>query len=98
MPDIYKYFGYVFSFYTNEHEPIHVHAKHDGRETMLDLIIVNKELVDIRRRDKGKPLTSKEEKVAREFVKKYWKGIVEKWVNLFVYNARIRCTEIKTKL
>ena len=26
MPKIYEYFGFVFFFYSNEHEPIHVHV------------------------------------------------------------------------
>lgn len=28
MPDIYTYFGFIFSFYSNEHESIHVHVEH----------------------------------------------------------------------
>ncbi|MDE6341047.1 MAG: DUF4160 domain-containing protein, partial [Muribaculaceae bacterium] len=25
MPKIFEYFGLIFYFYSNEHEPIHVH-------------------------------------------------------------------------
>ncbi|MBQ9467344.1 MAG: DUF4160 domain-containing protein [Muribaculaceae bacterium] len=28
MPKIFEYFGFVFFFYSNEHEPIHVHVIH----------------------------------------------------------------------
>ena len=98
MPDIYRYFGFIFSFFTREHEPIHVHVRHSWKETIFDLIIKDKELVEFRKRDNGNPLSSKDEAVAIAFIRKYWKGIVDKWVNLFVYNARVRCTEIKTKL
>ena len=28
MPKIFEYFGFVFFFYSNEHEPIHVHVTH----------------------------------------------------------------------
>lgn len=28
MPKIYDYLGIVFLFYSNEHEPLHVHAKY----------------------------------------------------------------------
>jgi hypothetical protein len=27
MPKIFKYLGIIVFFYSNEHEPIHVHAK-----------------------------------------------------------------------
>lgn len=98
MPDIFTYFGFIFSFYSNEHEPIHVHVEHQNKMTVFDLIIVDGKLVEIRRRDKGNPLTGKDEKVAIEFIQKYWENIVEKWIRFFVYKKRIRCTDIKTKL
>ena len=31
MPKIYEYFGLIFYFYSNEHEPIHVHVKHEDK-------------------------------------------------------------------
>ena len=32
MPKIFEYFGLIFLFYSNEHEPIHVHVKNaDGK-------------------------------------------------------------------
>lgn len=32
MPKIFEYFGLIFLFYSNEHEPIHVHVMRDGKE------------------------------------------------------------------
>ena len=65
MPDIYTYFGFIFSFYSNEHEPIHVHVEHGNKMTIFDLIIVNGELIEIKKRDKGEPLSSKDEKMQK---------------------------------
>ena len=98
VPDIFTYFGFIFSFYSNEHEPIHVHVEHQSRMTIYDLIVVNGDLVEVRSRNKGNPLSAKDDKVAREFIDKYWPNIVEKWVNFFVYKKRVRCTDIKTRL
>ncbi len=98
MPDIFTYFGFIFSFYSNEHEPIHVHVEHQNNMTIYDLIVVNGELLEIKGRDKGCPLTPKDDKVAREFIEHYWQNIVEKWINFFVYKKRVRCTDIKKKL
>ena len=36
MPKIYEYFGFIFYFYSNEHEPIHVHVKHGDEESIFD--------------------------------------------------------------
>ena len=41
MPKIYEYFGFVFYFYSNEHEPIHVHVIHNQQETIFELILQN---------------------------------------------------------
>ena len=51
MPDIYTYFGFIFSFFSQEHEPIHVHVEHQDRMTIFDLIIVDGELIEIKKRD-----------------------------------------------
>ena len=32
MPTVFILFGFVFKFYSNEHEPIHVHILKDGHE------------------------------------------------------------------
>ena len=41
MPKIFEYFGFIFYFYSNEHEPIHVHVIHGARESIFDLIMMN---------------------------------------------------------
>ena len=51
MPDIYTYFGFIFSFYSNEHEPIHVHVEHQDKMTIFDMIIVDGDLVELRKRE-----------------------------------------------
>lgn len=52
MPKIFEYFGFIFYFFSNEHEPIHVHVLHGGKESIFDLIMMNGELVDIHVREK----------------------------------------------
>lgn len=99
MPTIYEYFGIVFKFFSDEHEPIHVHVQHNGGEAVFELILENGKLSEIRqRKQKGPALSEKDLKTAREFVEKYAHNIVEKWVNFFVYRKRIRVTKITKKL
>ena len=98
MPKIFEYFGFIFLFYSNEHEPIHVMK--DGYEAIFEIMLENGELVEIRRRTSNKipPLSEKDAATAEAFVKKYYKNIVEKWVNFFIYKKRIRSTKITKKL
>ena len=100
MPKIFEYFGFIFFFYSNEHEPIHVHVLHNGHQSIFELIMMNGELVDIRVREKTgeEPLTSKDKKVAEAFIRKYSKNIIAKWVRFFVMKQAVKSTNIKVKL
>lgn len=100
MPKIFEYFGFIFLFYSNEHEPIHVYVMKDGHEAIFEIILENGELVEIHRRTSSKipSLSEKDAATAEAFVKKYYKNIVDKWVNFFIYKKRIRSTKITKKL
>lgn len=54
MPKIFEYFGFIFLFYSNEHEPIHVHVMKDEHEAIFEIILENGELVEIHRRTSSK--------------------------------------------
>ena len=100
MPKIYEYLGYVFYFYSNEHEPILVHTAANGRESILEIIMDNGELVEIRVRNAEHkvPLKASEITTAEAFVRKYYKNIIAKWVNFFVMHKSVKSTIIRTKL
>ncbi len=100
MPKIFEYFGFIFYFYSNEHEPIHVHVIHGERESIFDLIMMDGDLLEVRVREKKgvEPLTEKEKRTAVEFIHKYYKNIIDKWVKFFVMKQAVRCSKIKNKL
>ncbi len=99
MPNIYEYFGYVFFFYSNEHEPIHVHVMKGECGIVFDIILENGLLKEIKQRSaKMPPLSNKETNEAEAFVRKYYKNIVEKWIKFFIYKKSIRSTKITKKL
>ena len=47
MPKIYEYLGIIIMFYSNEHEPVHVHGKYQGFESKAEIIIEDGKIVDI---------------------------------------------------
>ena len=100
MPKIFEYFGFIFYFYSNEHEPIHVHVLHGSKESIFDLIMMNGELVEIQVREKKgvASLPEKDKRTAEAFIRKYHKNIIDKWVKFFVLKQSIRSTNIKKKL
>ena len=77
-----------------------MHVIHGDRESIFDLIMMNGNLAELHIREKKgvEPLTEKEKRTAEEFIQKYHKNIVEKWVKFFVMKQTIRSTNIKKKL
>lgn len=100
MPKIFEYFGLIFYFYSNEHEPIHVHVKHGDKESIFELILMNGELerIDIREKIGMEPLSGKDQRIVEEFIRKYSKNIIQKWVKFFVMKQPVKSTNITTKL
>lgn len=100
MPKIFEYFGFIFYFYSNEHEPVHVHVIHGDQESIFDLIMMDGELSEIHVREKKgvEPLSDKDKRTAEAFIQKYHKNIIYKWVKFFVMKQRIRTTIIRKKL
>lgn len=100
MPKIFEYFGFIFYFYSNEHEPIHVHVIHGDKESIFDLIMMDGELVDINVRNKkgAEALSDKEKRIVKEFINKYHKNIISKWVKFFILKQSVRSTNIKKRL
>lgn len=100
MPKIYEYLGFIFYFYSNEHEPIHVHVTKAERESIFEIIMLNGELQQIKKRKSRskKPLTTKEENEAFIFINEYHEKIIEKWINFFVLKKAIKSTKVTRKL
>lgn len=100
MPKIFEYLGVLIFFYSNEHEPIHVHGKYNGLESKAEFYIVDGEIVEIKiSLVKGcRPLTGSKLKDFEVFIEKYADKIVEKWVDYFVYHKNIEFEKINTRI
>lgn len=100
MPKIFEYFGFIFFFYSNEHEPIHVHVIKGEFAMIFELILMNGELAGIKQRSATgyASLSEKDARTAEGFIRVYYKRIIKKWMDFFVLKKRVRCTEIKEKL
>ena len=98
MPKLYDYFGLRVYFYANEHEPVHVHGFHQGRESKAELVIVNGVVVEIRILAVGgmRPLAGRAAKDFALLVRSKADDIVSKWTEFFVLNRPIQ-PEIITK-
>jgi hypothetical protein len=73
VPKIFEYLGILIFFYSNEHEPIHVHGKSDRFESKAEFYIVDGKIVEIKIKPiKGsRPLTGGKYKGQMKIVKEY---------------------------
>jgi len=100
MPKIYEYLGILIFFYSNEHEPIHVHAKKGEFESKAEFYIINGVISEIKITNiKGTaPLKGRELKDFETFLEQYAEKIVEKWINYFVYHKDVEFEKITKRL
>lgn len=100
MPKLYEYFGLIILFYSNEHEPIHVHGKYQGTESKAELIIDNGKVVEFRYLlVKGKrPLNPKQMESFKAVVEQCAEEIVQKWIDYFVLHKPVPSETITHKI
>ena len=100
MPKIFEYLGIIFFFYSNEHYPIHVHARKGEFESKAEFLIENGVIVEIviTNVQGSEPLNGSDLKEFRVFLKNFSKQIVDKWVDYFVYNKSVSCEKITKRL
>lgn len=72
MPLIFEHNGFKFFFYSNDHEPIHVHVRYSGGEAVFN---INEE-VELR---ESYGLKVKELAKAQSLAESHKQLIVEKW-------------------
>jgi hypothetical protein len=100
MPKLYEYLGLVIFFYSNEHEPVHVHARYQDKESKIEIHLNNGQVVGLIISDvKGKePLSTPQLKDFKDLVEKLSDEIVQSWINYFVYHKKIVAKKIQGKI
>jgi hypothetical protein len=87
-------------FYANEHEPIHVHSKSQGREARAEFIIVEGDVIEINFIDVTgrQPLQPNEMRYFKEIVTAKTDEIVQKWIDFFVLHKHVTAENITRRL
>lgn len=96
-PLAFSFNGIKIFIFDDDHQPIHIHAKRDNLQTVFNLIIDNKKLIDIEIRDVGNSntlLNEADTKKVKKFLKKEWKMVVQKWTDVVVFKTRITVKRI----
>ena len=100
MPKLFEYFGLIVLFYSNEHDPIHVHGLYSGRETRAELIVRDGKVIGIHYSAVAgrRPLGTRQRRDFSRIVERYKDDIVLRWVEFFVLHKRIEPRVISRRL
>lgn len=100
MPKIFEYLGIILFFYSNEHEPIHVHASYGAFESKAEFYIIDGKISEIRiKLVQGKrPLTGSQLKDFEDFLENYGDKIIQKWVDYFVYHKDVNFERVTKRI
>lgn len=75
MPTLFRAFGFRFFFYSNEHEPIHIHVRNADGEAKFDMEMMK--WIDTR------GLKNKDLKLAESLIEENKDLIITAWHNNF---------------
>jgi len=100
MPKLYEYFGLIVMFYSNEHEPVHVHGKFQGRESRAEIIVLAGAVEKINYTSVAgrNPLEANEMRFFQEIVGAKADEIVSKWIDFFVLHKSIAAERVTRRL
>ena len=100
MPKLYEYLGIIVFFYSNEHEPIHVHGRYGEYESKIEIVLKNGQVDSLKLQGVSgkKPLPAVQSKHFKRLVTVLADEITQSWVNYFVYHKKIVAKKIAGKL
>jgi hypothetical protein len=100
MPNIFEYVGIILYFFSNEHEPIHIHARNAEFESKAEFYIKNGKVASIKIKEvSGKlPLKGTKLRDFKKFLSVYADKIVAKWVDYFIYHKKVSFEKIEARL
>ncbi len=87
-------------FYANEHEPVHVHGKFQGRESRAEIIVLNGVVSEIRYGAVAgrAPLNINDMRNFEEVINARADDIIAKWIDFFVLHKSITPERITRRL
>jgi len=100
MPKIYEYFGLIFYFHSNDHEPVHVHVKYNEFESKIEFELEDAKIVNIKlKKIRGiNSIPDSKKSEAEIFVKTFGQQIIDKWIEFYVLKKKPKNEKITKKL
>jgi len=100
MPKLFEYLGLIIRFFSNEHEPIHIHAFYKEYQTKVEFIIENGIIIEInyKKVQSYEMIPNEKMKDLYTLIDVYKYDIVQLWIKFFILKEKISCRKITLKL
>lgn len=100
MPKLFEYLGLTLRFFSDEHEPIHIHAFYNECQTKVEFNIEDGIISSINyKKIQGYEVIPEEKmKDLETLIEVYKYDIIQLWIKFFVLHEKVPCKKISVKL
>jgi len=98
MPTIFEYLGIIIKFYSNEHEPIHIHAVYNDSSVKVSFFIKEGKIYRTSYLAEFGTFPTTKMKQLKKFISVYKEDIIESWLDYFIWKEKIIAKKITKKL
>lgn len=98
MPVIYEYLGIIISFWSNEHQPVHVHAMYGGAIVKVSFYVENGMITTIKYKEEQGSFNAAKLRQLKEFISVYKYAILYAWQQKFIENVAVKKVVITKKI
>lgn len=98
MPKIYEYLGIFIVFYSNEHHPIHVHARFQDAVVKVSFFLKEGRIYRTAYKLEKGNFPPAKMKALKKFVSVYKYHILRRWNTYFIWKKSIKFEKITKKL
>ncbi len=98
MPKLYQYMGINLWFWSDEHDPIHLHARCNGATMIVKLYVKNGRVWRVTYKAKSGKFSADKEKALRTLVSAMKENIRTAWIDYFINHQHIAPIIINKKI
>ncbi|MCL2040124.1 MAG: DUF4160 domain-containing protein [Bacteroidetes bacterium] len=98
MPKLFEYQGINLYFYSEEHLPIHIHAKYGKASVVVSFYIKEGAIYKVTYTKKTKDFPVAKLKALKQFIDIYKEKIVQEWINYFILGVDVDFKKINVKV
>ena len=98
MPVIYEYLGIVISFWSNEHQPVHVHATYGDAIVKVSFYVDEGRITTIRYKEEKGTFNKAKLRQLKDFISVYKYAILYAWEQKFIENVQVKKIVITKKI